>query len=622
MDQKIQKLVAKLCKYAAPPPNIKPSEWMEENFVLNESAFAPGRWRADAVPYQKEIIDAFADPNVREITIMAPSQWGKNIILSGIEGFVIAIMPGPILHIGTTVDEMEKYSKGRFARFIRDTKCLKDKIFSAKSRDSNNTILLKLFPGGFLEFIGSNSPRAAASKPIQVVVEDELDGFETTIEGDISEIADRRLVTFRRLKKSKRIRVSSPHIKGFSKIEKAYFEGTQEEWLHECPGCLKHQFVDIYKIKFEHARDEKGNYTVWDVVFQCPDCLGKFTEIEWKEAPVRYIALNPEAYERGHRSFKGNSFDASQSWTWKEIVLKWLQVKTIPDEYKVFKNTVLNESWEEKGEIADCEYLLKRREDYGAELPDGVLVLTAGADVQDDRLEYEIVGWGRGEQSWGVEYGMIMGKPDKEQTWEDLWNKYDQIRKFKNGVGLIVACGFTDSGGHYTEKVYEACKKVEARRIYAIKGQGGPGIPLIYKWYRTKKENAWLFILGVDSGKSRIIGRLKMPEVGDGYCHFPLGGEKGYDRIYFQGLTSEALKKGIEKGKMVLRWVKTNANQRNEPLDCRNYAQAALSLLNPNWDAYENRLKTNTGGATNIVKKAQNLIKNTKKRVVKGANDD
>jgi phage terminase large subunit GpA-like protein len=603
MDPKTRKLVSKLCKYVAPPPDILPSRWMEDNLVLNESAFATGKWRSETVPYQKEIIDAFADPNVREIDIMTSSQWGKNIIISGMEGYIIDVCPGPIMHIGTTIDEMEKYSKNRLSRFIRDTKCLKEKVYEAKSRDSNSTILLKLFAGGSLELIGSNSPRAAASKPIQYLFMDEVDGFETTQEGDISEIADRRLSTYKRIKKSKRVRISSPHIKGFSTIEAGYEAGTQEEWRMCCPNCLTYHFINIYSIKFDYKRDEKGNYEVWNVAAQCPCCMEKFSELEWKDLPGKYVAKNPEAYKQGRRSFRSNAFASSQTFTWKEIILEWLRVKNDPTKYQVFKNTVLGESWEEKGEIDDCEFLLKRREAYKAELPEGVLILTAGVDTQDDRFEYEIVGWGRGEQSWGIEYGMIMGDPNEKQTWTSLIDKLNQVRRFENGLGLIVACACVDSGGHRTEAVYKNCKLHESRRFFAIKGMPGSGIPLIYRLFRSKKENAAVFILGVDGGKSKILGRLKMPEIGDGFCHFPIDENKGYDRTYFQGLINEKLKKAVVNGKLVMQWVKVNENQANESLDCRNYAQAALSLENPNWDAREERLKNSDVNTTKTIQK-------------------
>jgi phage terminase large subunit GpA-like protein len=596
MELRTQRLVHELASYYAPPPDIKPSEWMEENFILNESAFATGKWRSETVPYQKEIIDAFADPNVHEIDIMTSSQWGKNIIISAMEGYIIDIAPGPIMHIGTTIDEMEKYSKNRLSRFIYDTKCLREKVYEAKSRDSNNTILLKLFAGGSLELIGSNSPRAAASKPIQYLFMDEVDGFETTSEGDISEIADRRLGTYKRIKKSKRVRISSPKNKDDSTIETGYNAGTQEKWCMCCPGCLTYHFIHLHSIKFEHSKDEKGNYQVWDVTAQCPVCNEKFSETEWKEIPGKWIADNPDAYNFGRRSFRSNAFASSQTYTWQSIISEWLTVKGDPAKYQVFKNTVLGESWEQKGEIDDCEFLLKRRETYETELPEGVLILTAGVDTQDDRFEYEIVGWGRGEQSWGIEYGVIMGDPNTKQPWIDLFNKMDQARKLKNGLKLMVACMCQDSQGHRTEAVYTNLKPKEPRRFYPVRGMGGPGLTMIHRYTRSKKENAIVFTLGVDGGKSKILGRLKTSDVGDGFCHFPLEESRGYDRGYFQGLINERLKKVIVKGQVSMQWVKVNPSQPNEPLDCRNYAQAALDLLNPNWDALENRLKVAADG--------------------------
>jgi phage terminase large subunit GpA-like protein len=186
-----------------------------------------------------------------------------------------------------------------------------------------------------------------------------------------------------------------------------------------------------------------------------------------------------------------------------------------------------------------------------------------------------------------------MGNPKQSKTWRDLDDKLDTVYKFKNGIGLKSACTCVDSGGHFTTEVYKYCKKNENKRIFAVKGQGGPGIPLIHRLYRSKKENAAVFILGVDSGKSTIMSRLKLknPEDGEGYCHFPLDESRGYSRTYFKGLISEKLVISKTKKGVSMVWEKINGIKRNEPFDLRNYAQAALYILKPNFETLEKRLK-------------------------------
>ena len=601
MEKRTIALFKKILKAVAPPPNILPSEWAEENLILNESALSTGRWRSETVPYQKEIIDAVVDPEVEKIVIMSSSQGGKNVIVNIIIGYFIDIDPSPIMLIEPTLELAEDYSKRRLAPIIQDTKCLKEKIYETKSRDSNNTILLKLFPGGSLNLVGANSPRSLASKPIRVIIADEVDGFEASSgkEGDPLKLADKRAITYWNRKK---IYISTPVLKGASRIEKEYLAGTQEKWCLKCPGCGKYQYINWHGLKFDYSKDEKGNYSVWNITFQCPDCLQKFDEYTWKQQPGAWIAENPEAKKtKRTRSFHWNAF--VYFWmSWEDIILEYLHSKSDPEMKKVFKNTILGEPYEERIEDEEWSYLLERREEYPADLPDGVLILTAGVDVQDDRLEYEIVGWGKGEQSWGIEYGIIMGKPDQDSTWQMLSDKLDTVWRFENGLGLKVACTFVDSGGHYTSEVYKFCKANEYRKIFAIKGKGGPGYPLIYSKGRSKKENCLYFVLGVDGGKAKILSRLQIKQPGDGYCHFPLGEERGYDEIYFRGLFSERPKPKKVNGRIKIVWEKLGgANRRNEPLDVRNYAQAAFALLPVNLDILEERLKSMTPDSGQVV---------------------
>jgi len=600
LQTKTISLIKRVLKFVAPPPDIKVSEWSEENIVLSsEYAAIPGRYSVDRTPYQREMMDAFNDPLIQKIVIMSSSQVGKNTVINNIIGYIIDNDPGPILMIEPSIKMAEDYSKRRIAPLIRDTKCLSKKVGEAKSRDSNNTILSKSFPGGSLVLVGSNAPRDLASKPIRVVIADEIDGFEKSAgtEGDPIDLAEKRAIRFWN---RKLIYVSTPGIEGSSRIKPEYEAGTQEEWCIECPHCGEYVFININGVKFQHSKDEKGNYEVWDVVFQCPACLEEYDEYVWKSQPGDWISRNPNA--KSVRSFRLNAFVAPVL-TWDAIMKEWLEVKKDPERYKVFKNTMLGETWEEKGEIEDEDTLLKRREEYPADLPEGVLILTCGVDVQGDRLEYEIVGWGKGEESWGIKRGFILSDPELPETWGRLDEVIDRQFKYTDGMLRTIACTFIDSGGHSTSAVYRYCKKRQAQSkyVFAIKGMGGPGYPLVYKTTRTKPdkknknskdtENCILVILGVDSGKSSIMSKLKIKESGEGYCHFPSQEDKGYDQLYFKGLISEKVVYTKQKGRTVPQWQKVSENARNEPFDMRNYAFAALKLLNVDFEVLEKRHK-------------------------------
>ncbi len=244
-----------------------------------------------------------------------------------------------------------------------------------------------------------------------------------------------------------------------------------------------------------------------------------------RRQPAKWIAENPDAYKKGVRSFWLNAF--SSPWTpWEKIVLKFLDAKDDPQRLKVVYNTLLGQLWEDRGDLEDEDTMLARREDYGTrpdgtpvELPDGVLVLTCGVDTQDNRLEYEVVGHGKYGENWGIVKGYIMGRPDTPEVWQRLDDVVDHVYKFKNGRGLKISITCVDSGGHFTQEVYEACRARQGKRVFAIKGKGGDGIPYVSPPTKVpirdnKKITCWLYTIGVDAGKAAIMAGLKVQEPG------------------------------------------------------------------------------------------------------------
>lgn len=607
----IHDFMKQVFQYWSPPPVLTVSEWADQNRILSsESAAEPGQWHTDRAPYQREIMDAVTQARIEKVIVMSSSQVGKSEMINNIIGYFIDLDPCPMLFVQPTDTMAEDYSKRRISGLIRDTKVLTDKVSNSKSRDINNTILMKAFPGGFLAMGGANAPPGLASRPIRILLCDEVDRYPDSAgtEGDPIQLAEKRTITFWNRKK---IYVSTPGTKGISRIEFEYLSGTREEWCLECPHCGHDAFINIYGMIYQYQQDAKGNYVVDNIVFRCPACLEEYDEITWKAQHGKWIANNPEAKET--RSFKLNAF-VSPWYTWNKIISEYLTVKDDPELYKVFVNTVLGEPYEVKGEIENEEFLVKRREQYVAELPDGVLFLTAGVDTQDRWLEYEIMGWGKGEESWGIKHGVVIGRPDNPETWKALDDILKATYYFEEGLGLTVACACIDSGGHYTSKVYEYAKRNESRRFFAIKGQGGAGIPLIYRITRTKKENAALIILGVDEGKTAVINSLKVQEPGPFYCHFPQNSD--YDVAYFKGLISEKQVPRKYKGKVTMNWEKVSTEARNEPFDLRNYARAALKLINPVFEKLEKRLKEAHNEAL-TGKKASVKVQKPVKRVIK-----
>ena len=567
------------------------SEWADKNRVLvSESSAEPGRWRTDRAPYQREIMDSFTQPGIWQIVIMASAQVGKSEIELNMMGCAIDNDPGPMLYIQPTDNVADDYSKRRIQPMIDACPRLRRKVYKQRSRDTTNTITMKTFPGGSLAIIGANSPADLSSKPVRYIFMDETDRYPPSAgtEGDPQELAERRTETFRHNRKI--VKTSTPTIKGHSKIEADYMNGTQEEWRTECPHCHKFSFIKFENIKFEKetVKNEQGeeDYKVLSVGWECPVCKRVIPEHEAKRLPAKWVSNNPGALDNGIRSFRLNAFMSPWS-SWKDIVWKFLKAKKDPDKLKVFYNTVLGTTWEVHIKNGLEYELYKRREHYDAEVPTGVLVLTMGVDTQDNRLEYEVVGWDREGQSWGISRGIIPGRADAPGVWEEIDQLLDREWQLKNGMQMKILATFVDSGGHFTQDVYRECARRQTKRVWAIKGEPGEGKEYCHPMKRS--GDAVKFMIGVDDGKGGIMYEAGVKEPGPSYMHFPIDYRAGYDREYFKGLISERMIIKRRNGQSVVTWEKFY--ERNEPLDCRNYARAAYRYFHWPFNRIERALK-------------------------------
>lgn len=595
--------ISKAILALSPPDNLSVSEWADKHRRLSSEASAEvGPWRTSRTPYLKEIMDSFSDPKVHHIVLVASSQVGKTEAELNMIGSTIHQDPGSILFIHPTRDGAKEFSRLRIAPMIRDTKVLKSKISDPKSRDSGNTILQKTYPGGILTLCGSQEAPALASKPIRIVIGDERDRWSRSAgtEGDPWELALARQITFYNRKS---VEVSTPTIKGDSAIAKAYAKGTRERWHSRCPHCGEYSEITFSNIRFDHDTIGEGDektIIVSNIFYICPKCGGVSLEGEMKRAPAKWVAENQTAYtEHGRRSFWLTSWVSPWA-SWESTIVKYLEALDDPEALKVVYNTRFGQLWENRTGLADEKTILARREDYGAELPDGVLFLTMGVDTQDDRLEFEVVGHGHFGETWGIKKGIIIGRPDTRAVWDELDGEIDRVYRFANGVGLRVSTTFIDEGGHFTYDVRQRCLERQGRHVFAIKGRGGPDIPytnppkpqkIIVNGKAVGK--CYVFMIGVDAGKALIMSSLLVKEPGQPkYCHFPKRDDYGAD--YFRGLISEQLVYK-PKSKTRYQWEKIQGHERNEPLDCRNYAMAAAHALSPDLDVLEARLREKAG---------------------------
>jgi len=588
MSEALASLFAEISSFWTPPPDWTVSEWADKVRRLSPEASAePGQWRTNRAEYQRGIMDSVNDPNTEETVVMSSAQVGKTEICNNVVGYHIDFDPCPVLVLQPTLEMAETWSKDRLDPMLRDTPEIGAKV-SQKARTKKNKILHKSFPGGHVTIAGANAPASLASRPIRLVLFDEVDRYPASAgnEGDPVNLAIKRTATFWN---RKILLVSTPTVKGHSRIEDA-FEQTDKRFYHiPCPRCGTHHRLMWANVRWK----DKDPSTA---LFQCPHCDGYFTNAE-KNSAVRQGKWIATALFRGKAGF--HLSELYSPWrTLAEVVRDFFDAQGSPEKLQVWINTSLGETWEEGGKVFDENELMGRRENYGADVPNRALILTAGVDVQPDRLEIETVGWGAGEESWSIDYHVINGDPDIPEgspgsPWTDLTDYLRKTWTHESGQELTVSYSFIDSGGSNTQAVYNYVKRHKGGRVFAIKGRGGEGLPIVGAPNRRRsgklKRPVDLYIVGVDNAKAVVMKRLEIESPGPGYCHFPA--ER--DVSWFRGLTAETMVTKMVKGRPKREW-KVIEGRRNEPLDCRVYAFAALVMASPQFDKLAFRMKKRT----------------------------
>ena len=545
-----------------PPPHLKISQWADKfRYLSTESSSEAGRFETARAIFQKEIMDSINDPTINEVIVMSCSQIGKTEILLNAIGYYIAYAPAPILVVQPTLEMARAWSQDRLAPMIRDSNILKYKVADVKSKDSGNTVLHKVFDGGHVTACGANSPASLASRPIKIVLCDEIDRYPPTAgsEGNPVMLAKRRSATFW---DSKLVLTSTPTVKGVSAIESAFEDSDQRLFHVPCHKCKKKQVLKWAQVKWEKDKPETARYI-------CEHCNKKWTDIE-RITNISKGSWKATEQFNGRAGFRLNGLYSV--WvTMEEAVGEFLRAKKLPETLRVFVNTYLGETWEDEGEKIDDLGLYERREDYT--FPNEVVLLTAGVDVQDDRIECEVVGWGINEETWSIDYHIIYGDPSAPNIWQELDLALSKTYEKTDKTKLKIVSTCIDSG-HHTNMVYQFCKPRYVRRIFAVKGFGGEGKPIVSRPTRNNIAKVTLFGVGVDTAKELIYSRLRIKEHGAGYCHFP----KQYTEEYFRQLTAEKVVTKYRRGFKKREWVLMRP--RNEALDCRVYAMSAFTLLN------------------------------------------
>lgn len=550
----------------APDPVLTVDDWANRHRMLSSvSSSEPGRWSSRRTPYLMAIMEALsANVRIERVVFMKGAQLGGTEAGLNWLGYVIHHAPGPMLLVQPTVEGAKRVSKQRVDTLIEASPELASRVKDPRSRDSGNTQLMKEFPGGVLVMTGANSAVGLRSMPVRYLFLDEVDGYpgDADGEGDPVALAVQRAATFLN---RKIFLVSTPTLKGFSRIEAAYLESDQRIFEVPCDHCGMYAQILWRDIQWPTGKLEQA-------AWHCPHC--ETTHPEYRK-PALLASGRWRSTANGDGKTWGFHLSSLYSpWlTWGEIAAEHHAAKDDPVRLKVWVNTKLAETWEERdGEALDTEGLMTRREAYGPTVPAQVALLTCGIDVQDDRLELEVVGWGRDEESWSVDYMVLWGDPSAPAVWESLTEYL--TKRFEHEVlteGLTIEAACLDTGGHHTQAAYAFCRGKERQRLWAIKGAGGKRPIWPKRPSRANKGKVNLFTLGVDAAKEAIYARLKKCEPGAGTCHFPMD----RDAAYFEQLTAERLRTRYVKGFPQRYWWKPDG-RRNEALDCRVYAYAAL----------------------------------------------
>ncbi len=572
----------------APEPALLVSDWADKHRMLGSRGSAePGPWRTNRTPYLRDVMDALSPAHpARRVVFMKGAQVGGTECGNNWIGYVIHHAPGPMLAVQPTTELAKRFSDQRIDPLVEETPAIRQRVAPARSRDSGNRQLSKEFPGGQLVMTGANSAVGLRSMSARFLFLDEVDAYPGDVEGegDPVALAEARARTFGWRRKT--LLVSTPTISGLSRIEREYLASDQRRFFLPCPHCAAMQWLRFERLVWEKGEPDSARYL-------CEACDGAIGE-QHKTAMLAGGEWRPTAIPQDPHAigFHISALYSPVGWfSWSQAVRDWEAAQGDDRAIKTFRNTVLGETWQESGEAPDWQRLYDRREEWaaGTVAAEGLL-LTAGVDVQRDRLEASIWAWAQDRQSWLIEHRILVGNPFEAAVWDELRGLLGETWRHASGHRLGLAMTAIDSGdGMTTAEVYAFVRRAGAGRAIAVKGQDGLraaiGQPSATEVRRNGRKLGGLKVWPVGSSflKGETYGWLKLErptaESGDpfppGFVHLPLhaAGEEFCRQLTAEQFVARAGRNGFRR----LEWVKTR--ERNEALDCRVYARAAAAAL-------------------------------------------
>jgi phage terminase large subunit GpA-like protein len=582
-----------------PDPDLTVSQWADAHRKLSSRASAePGQYRTSRTPYLRAIMDALSPGHpAQRITFMKAAQVGATEAGNNWIGFVIHHAPGPMLAVLPTVEMAKRTSRGRIDPLIEDSPALKERVQPARSRDAGNSMLSKEFPGGILVLTGANSATGLRSMPARYVFLDEVDAYPASAdeEGDPVTLAEARTTTFAHRRKV--FMVSTPTIRGLSRIEREFEASDQRRYFVPCPHCGAMQWL-----QFERLRWAKGQPET--VAYHCEACDKPIAEhhktqmLERGEWRGTAVSDNPHAI-----GFHLSALYSPIGWkSWEQIARDWLAAQGSDEMLRAARNTLLGETWVESGEAPEWQRLADRREVFAAQVPIGGLFLTAGADVQKDRIEVDVWAWGRGLESWLVDHIVIPGGPDDPACWDKLTALLGQTWTHENGAIMTLAKLAIDTG-YESAAVYAWARKQGIAQVAPVKGLEGfnRATPVSGPTFvdatvngRKLKRGARLWTVATATFKAETYRylRIERPSNEDralgvtdpaGTIHLPDWADSEWlKQLVGEQLVTTRNKRGFARQE----WQKLR--ERNEALDTRVYARAAAWILGA--DRFDERM--------------------------------